>query len=862
MANNDGTFSYTAALTADGSGPITVAVDDGAYADLAGNRGTGNQLDINSAPIANDVAIETEEDVAAIGNLLTETTDQDMGDVLSIAGFQVNGTSYEPGESATVNGQGTITLNANGDYSFEPAEDWSGDFPAVTYSVSDGQGGNSSASLDVTVTAVADLPSLNLLSENVVPDGIGLNLETWDNLVISPDDGQGVDANTLIDGFNEAGSPDSTTTTSDVDVDRGTGLDADSGTKTSGLIYLEAGKTYSFGGYADDSGAIVVGGDLVASGRWGESGEAPDGETGSARYSGDFMPTESGYYTLDIYKHNQSGPGGYDVWVSEDGSEAKNLSATDFALFPDTGALEAQGVRLTDLNGDGGYYTTYSVNEGIAGEPVPLSEISAALNDTDGSESLSLSIEGLPEGTVLSDGSNSFSSTSGNTAADITGWDLTSLSAQFPESLAGTVDLTVTATSTETANGVTASTSASLQVELDPGLPAVSITSVATVSEAGADALTTVWGSLADDDFGVSKTAVDPSNEDQTVSGSELTPTRANGKPDIGATRDLSITSLDGSNETALFRPGDVYQLNWEVVTDRTGNNLTWSAQSMQGTVTRSDGVGVDNVETDLVVFTGTVNDSATTLVIDNNGIRDTDYLTNDQFTDSTVGLRDLEISGTAAPGSQVEVSHDGDVGQTVTASSDGSWTTLLSPPVNETGDVSVVATDTQGNITTDTKTYTVGGAGDDELRGGNADDVLIGGTGNDLLIGGTGDDILTGGFGDDVFEWNLADRGDAGSPASDVITDFGTGNANGNDVLDLRDLLVDEENEDKPISDFLSVSQDGDDLVFQVTHDGGANGATQSIRMEGKSFSDFNAGDSNELIQNMLENGQLKIDT
>ncbi|QGT78142.1 retention module-containing protein [Guyparkeria halophila] len=141
---------------------------------------------------------------------------------------------------------------------------------------------------------------------------------------------------------------------------------------------------------------------------------------------------------------------------------------------------------------------------------------------------------------------------------------------------------------------------------------------------------------------------------------------------------------------------------------------------------------------------------------------------------------------------------------------------------------------------------------------GTDGSDTLEASAGGDILVGGLGDDTLIGGAGDDVFKWNLADRGEPDAPANDVVTDFGAGD----DVLDLRDLLVDE-NEGKPLSDFLSVTEDGGDLVFQVTHDGGSDGATQTITLQGKSFADFGgATDAGELIQNMLDSGQLKIDT
>ena len=62
---------------------------------------------------------------------------------------------------------------------------------------------------------------------------------------------------------------------------------------------------------------------------------------------------------------------------------------------------------------------------------------------------------------------------------------------------------------------------------------------------------------------------------------------------------------------------------------------------------------------------------------------------------------------------------------------------------------------------------------------------------GNDLLIGGAGNDTMTGGTGADVFSWSLADRGTVGAPATDTITGFTA--AAGDDILDLRDLLVGE---------------------------------------------------------------------
>jgi VCBS repeat-containing protein len=91
-------------------------------------------------------------------------------------------------------------------------------------------------------------------------------------------------------------------------------------------------------------------------------------------------------------------------------------------------------------------------------------DVAAALVDTDGSETLSLQIGAIPVGATLSDGSHSFTATAGNTAVDVTGWTLASLTVTPPADSDGDFALTVTATSTEASNGDAATTTASLPV--------------------------------------------------------------------------------------------------------------------------------------------------------------------------------------------------------------------------------------------------------------------------------------------------------------------------------------------------------------------------------------------------------------
>src|SRR5690606_21240455 len=113
--------------------------------------------------------------------------------------------------------------------------------------------------------------------------------------------------------------------------------------------------------------------------------------------------------------------------------------------------------------GDGGYYPV-RLNEGLMDTPIQLQDITAALTDLDGSESLAVTISSIPVGAVLSDGVNSFTATSGNTEADVTGWDLTLLTLLPPAGFNGQFNLTVNATSTESSNGDTATASVDFTV--------------------------------------------------------------------------------------------------------------------------------------------------------------------------------------------------------------------------------------------------------------------------------------------------------------------------------------------------------------------------------------------------------------
>ncbi|WP_238524681.1 cadherin-like domain-containing protein [Methylotenera versatilis] len=117
-----------------------------------------------------------------------------------------------------------------------------------------------------------------------------------------------------------------------------------------------------------------------------------------------------------------------------------------------------------------------------------------------------------------------------------------------------------------------------------------------------------------------------------------------------------------------------------------------------------------------------------------------------------------------------------------------------------------------------------LGHEGDDVLIGGGGKDDLLGGDGNDTLIGGAGLDTMSGGLGADTFVWALADAGVKGNPAVDIVTDFDTASkASGGDVLDLRDLLVGENHASGigNLASYLHFEKAGADTVVHVSATG-----------------------------------------
>ncbi len=128
--------------------------------------------------------------------------------------------------------------------------------------------------------------------------------------------------------------------------------------------------------------------------------------------------------------------------------------------------------------------------------------ISSTLHDTDGSETLQLIISGVPAGTTLTDGSQTFVGTSGTTTVDVTNWDLNNLTLTPASNSDQDFTLTVTATATESANSDQAVNTDTIDVEVTAvaDVPNLTVPSTIVVDEDSESATFAISSTLADTD--------------------------------------------------------------------------------------------------------------------------------------------------------------------------------------------------------------------------------------------------------------------------------------------------------------------------------------------------------------------------
>ncbi|TAL19868.1 MAG: tandem-95 repeat protein, partial [Aquabacterium sp.] len=206
---SDGRLTFTPAADYNGSFTLPYTVSDG-HGGTASATFTINVAAVNDAPVARPDAGTTGEDstltVSAANGVIQSGAvaagrDSDVdGDTLSVSGVAA-GTGSTPTTgvgSAVAGAYGTLTLAANGSYSYVPgsaaqalvtgqtAQD------VFTYRVSDGNGGFATATLTITVNGTDDAPVITGTSTGTV---------TEDGTVVATGTLSAVDADAGQSGF-------------------------------------------------------------------------------------------------------------------------------------------------------------------------------------------------------------------------------------------------------------------------------------------------------------------------------------------------------------------------------------------------------------------------------------------------------------------------------------------------------------------------------------------------------------------------------------------------------------------------------------------------------------------------------------
>ncbi|CAG1018901.1 partial Hemolysin, chromosomal, partial [Burkholderiaceae bacterium] len=362
------------------------------------------------------------------------TTNEDTALTIAPATLLANDSDPENNPLSFVSVQGAVNGSvamSAGNIVFTPQANYSG--PAsFTYTVSDGQGGTSTGTVSVNVVAVADAPALSapthLYSLNAGSASISTASGTNQNNIEAA---LGLPAGTLDDFDPPAGSGTN---------DPGT-VNVNNGRYTSYSLSLDAGSQANFNWQffnGEDMASEINSGfnDMLILAITDPAGVQQFVQVTSSEQTG---PNTNGG-TVDatgVYSFVAGTAGQYTFhWIVANGGDAtKNSSAT---------------------------IASPTVNVGATSHGSPIAfPINAGLADTDGSETLSVSVSGVPAGAAFSAGTDQGGGVWTFTAAELGGLQLLPASG-----FTGTLNLTVTGTSTEASNGATASASQSVTIQV------------------------------------------------------------------------------------------------------------------------------------------------------------------------------------------------------------------------------------------------------------------------------------------------------------------------------------------------------------------------------------------------------------
>jgi Ca2+-binding RTX toxin-like protein len=771
----DGTPSFSkivtdpehGSLTDDGAGNYTYTPDENYYGadsfvyeviDTKGESVTSlvnlNVTSVNDAPDVVDSTISLAEDASKTIHVLNTADDVD-GDVLDVT------ISANPSN-------GVVVVNADKSITYTPDSNYNG-ADSFEYQISDGKGGISTATIDVTVNAVNDDPV------------------AVDDAFTGDEDIQ-ITGNVLTDDGID----------SDADLDSLSVIAETITTAQGGTVEILANGDFTYTPLADFNGA--------------DSFEytVEDGNGGS----------DTGTVSLTVNSINDAPVGTGDA-VTTDEDTPIIVDVLNNDNDADLDSIEIQSVTdgthgvvvinadetvtyTPDENWNGSDSFTYTVSDGNGGTDTVTVDVTVnAVNDA---PSVNTSAGSVEEDSMLTFTSDMLDVADIDNAAGellITLEVLPSNGVLYHDGVALSINDTVT------------------HQDIIDGLvtfePDENYNGTDSFDYSVFDGENTISGQS----FALTVSAVNdaPVGTGDTVTTDEDTPIVIdvlNNDSDVDLD-DLDVQSVtNGTHGTVVINPDDT-------VTYTPDEN--WNG-SDSFTYTVSDGNG----ETDIVtvdVTVDAVNDNPVAADDAFTGDEDTQIIgnvLNDDGIDSDVDLDTLNVVAetiTTAQGGTVVILANGDFTYTPVTDfygsdsfeytledgNGGSDTGTVSLTVNEVGGVNVITGTNSGDTL-------YGTSGVDEISGLNAsdtlhgyegDDIIYGGSGNDRLYGYEGDDILDGGAGNyDWAKYNV----DVGG----VIVDLVTGSAT--DGWGYHDTLIDIERVDGSAHDDVIYGDDNDNYL------------------------------------------------
>ena len=417
-----GKVSYSVQAPVDGQTLTATAT----ITDQAGNvslPGSDSAV-VNSLPVASAVTASGNEDTPIPVSLQGSDVEDGVAVKFQIGSLPAHGTLYS---DAAMTHQVTVGSTVSGTVYFKPNTNWSGD-SSFAYKAVDSQSevSTTAATASIHVEAVADAPNLSAAGDVsfVTVDFTNSTTGTAVN-VASVGDGQWKtdNASNQVEVYEASIYGVSGGSNKVLELERNPG-------DASNLYHdftVKAGETYHVElDYAPRSGSVSSSGV-------------------GAYWNGQLVTTLTGSSTA--WQHVV-----LDLPVTTDGTSRLEFKATDSNSY---------GGLLDNIS------VVSKVNTGFEDSWIRLSSLTASLNDTDSSESLSLQITGLPAGTVLKDGdgASAHSVTVGSSGVvDITGWNTANLSLLPVANFNGSLSLNVVATATEASNASTATTTVPLMV--------------------------------------------------------------------------------------------------------------------------------------------------------------------------------------------------------------------------------------------------------------------------------------------------------------------------------------------------------------------------------------------------------------